>query len=158
MTEQPTDPDLEQPTEPEPEGAEQPADPDLEQPADPEPEGADPEPEDEGETFTRDYVHEIRREAARYRTRAAEAETEAETLRDALWTARVAATGRLMDPADLPRPEGADLEPETVAAAVDALLEQRPHYGRRRITGRIGQGEGVPPTGVSLSGLLRGNT
>lgn len=114
---------------------------------------ADEHPEPEGDTFPREYVERLRREAAGHRDRA----KQADELRAALWTARVAATGRLADPTDLVMPDDADpLDAEQVDAAVDELLATKPHLASRRPTGDVGQGA-TPVSGgsVDLAGLLR---
>lgn len=112
------------------------------------PEGA------ENDTFPRSYVEELRRESAGYRTKAAQADA----LADALWTARVAASGALADPTDLPRPEDADaLDPEAVTSAVSELLERKPHLAARVPRGNVGQGFSKAAEPVSLLGMLRNN-
>ena len=118
--------------------------------------GADSEEsaQEEAETFPRSYVEKLRRESATYRTRA----TQADALADALWTARVAASGALADPTDLPRPEDADaLDPEAVTSAVSELLERKPHLAARVPRGNVGQGFSKAAEPVSLLGMLRNN-
>ena len=115
---------------------------------------SDSEGEDEQETFPRAYVDKLRKEAAGHRERAKRADEFAA----ALWEARVAASGRLADPTDLPMPEGADpLDTEAVEAAVEDLLARKPHLATRRPSGNIGQGVGSAPQNVSLAGMLRAN-
>lgn len=113
-----------------------------------------PDPEqDAPDTFPRKVVEDLRREAARYRDRA----KGADELRAALWEARVAATGRLTDPTDLPLPDDADpLDSEAVTTAVEALLERKPHLAARRVVGAVGQGENARNTNTDLAGILRG--
>lgn len=112
------------------------------------PEGDAQEPE----TFPREYVQRLRQEAASARTRA----RDRDTLAEALWAARVTATGRLADPTDLPMPADADpLDADTVAAAVDELLTRKPHLASRRPAGDIGQGATSANDTVDLAGLLR---
>ena len=107
---------------------------------------------DEPETFPASVVKDLRKENARYRERA----KAADDLRAALWTARVAATGRLADPSDLALPEDADpLDEQAVAAAVDELLAVKPHLAARKVAGTVGQGHGGPTTGVDLASILR---
>lgn len=113
---------------------------------------------DEGaDTFPREYVEQLRRSEAGYRTRA----RHADALAAALVTAHAAATGRLADPTDLPYDEAlcddAGLpDPAKVAAAVDDLLARKPHLASRRPLGDVGQGARAgEPDGVSLAGLLR---
>lgn len=123
---------------------------------DPEPE---PEPEPDGDTFPRAYVERVRSESRRYRERAQTAEQRAGELAAALWRTRVAATDRLADPDDLPLPEDGDpLDDDGLAAAVDALLERKPHLAARRARGDVGQHERrAADDSVSLAGLLRAN-
>lgn len=111
----------------------------------------DVEEQDVEETFPRAYVEELRQENAKYRQRA----QRADDLAAALWTTRVAATGRLADPTDLPMPADADpLDSEAVTAAVDELLERKPHLASRKPRGDVGQGTTSTST-VDLAGLLR---
>lgn len=109
---------------------------------------------DAPETFDRAYVEELRRESANYRTRA----KTADDLRSALWAERVRADGRLHDVSDLPMPDDADpLDTDSVQAAVDALIESKPHLARRKVTGEIGQGQTTPDNHApSLLGLMNG--
>ena len=109
----------------------------------------------ENETFSREYVQELRSEAAEYRTRA----KSADKYREALWAERVKADGRLVDADDLPMPPDADpLDETSVSAAVDELIERKPHLKRREATGVVGQGLTDPQdNSVSLTSWLRGN-
>lgn len=113
--------------------------------------------DDTAESFPRDYVEKLRGESHRYRKRAQAAEATAGELSAALWSASVAATDQLADPADLPMPADADpLDAEAVAAAVADLLERRPHLAARRARGDVGaheRGDDADP--VSLAALLR---
>ncbi|MGI8394686.1 hypothetical protein [Leucobacter sp. W1038] len=110
-------------------------------------------PDDEAETFPRDYVVKLREESAKYRQRAADRDEVATRLHTAL----VAATGRLQDPSDLPFDEAHLSDAEALSTAVDALLQAKPHLANRKPSGNIGQGvSGVSDT-VSLSGLLKAN-
>lgn len=112
--------------------------------------GADNE---EPETFPLSYVKELRQEAAEHRVRA----KRADELAAALWNARVAATGRMADPTDLPMPDDADpLDVEVVGAAVDELLARKPHLASRRPKGTVGQGVTAPSGEVDLAAMLRG--
>ncbi|WP_199256994.1 hypothetical protein [Tomitella fengzijianii] len=107
--------------------------------------------DDSDETFTRTYVEKLRRESARYRERAQQADTLAERLHVAL----VAATGRLADATDLPFDETHLDDPEVLADAIEALVEKKPHLASRRPTGEIGQGSMPSGSTVNLAGLLR---
>lgn len=121
-------------------------------------EQAEVEPTDEAEeteqqdTFDRLYVEKLRDESAKYRQRAGRADD----LAAALWSERVAATGRLADPTDLDMPDDADpLDGEAVAAAVEALLSHKPHLASRKPRGDVGQGVTGSLTSVDLAGMLR---
>lgn len=109
----------------------------------------------ENETFSREYVQELRSEAAEYRTRA----KSADKYREALWAARVKADGRLVDADDLPMPSDADpLDETSVSAAVDELIERKPHLKRREAAAGVGQGlTDHQDDSVSLTSWLRGN-
>lgn len=107
----------------------------------------------EEETFPASVVRDLRKENAKYRDRA----KAANELREALWQARVAATGRLADPSDLPMPEDGDpLDAEQVDAAVHALLERKPHLAARAVVGTVGQGTATTGESVSLTAMMRG--
>lgn len=106
----------------------------------------------EPDTFDRAYVQKLRDENAKYRQRAGKSDE----LAAALWTANVAATGRLADPSDLTMPDDADpLDPETVTAAIESLLSQKPHLASRRPRGDVGQGVAGSNSSVDLAGILR---
>lgn len=119
---------------------------------------ADDQPDDDDgpETFAREYVEQLRRENAAARVKA----KHADTLGQRLVTSYAAQTGRLADPTDLAYSD--DLCDEhgvpdqtKVTAAVDELLERKPHLASRRPTGDVGQGARPAEAGVSLAGLLR---
>lgn len=108
----------------------------------------------ENETFSREYVQELRSEAAEYRTRA----KSADKYREALWAARVKADGRLVDVDDLPMPSDADpLDADAVSAAISELIERKPHLKRREAAAGVGQGLTDPQddSAVSLTSWLR---
>ena len=93
------------------------------------------------ETAGGDGVQQLRDEVAR--------------LREQLWTARVEATGRLVDASDLPLDPDALDDPQAVAAAVDALIDRKPHLARRTARGDIGQHEQPTTEPFSLHAALR---
>lgn len=95
------------------------------------PEGSDPD------TFPRQVVEDLRKENGRYRQRAQQADTYATRLH----TEMVKATGRLADPTDLPFDEDHLADAGNMVAAIDALLEAKPHLASRRPVGDIGQGQ-----------------
>lgn len=109
------------------------------------------EPQDDDDTFPRDYVEKLRDENAKYRQRA----SRADDLALRLHTALVTATGKLQDPEDLPFDEDHLDDPETLATAVDDLLARKPHLASRKPVGNVGQGASASSGTVDLAGLLR---
>ena len=108
--------------------------------------------QDAQETFPRAYVEKLRQEAADARVRA----KKADDLARELFTARVAATGRLADPNDLPFDDALLADMPALEAAIDELLADHPHYAARRPRGDVGQGTTGSDDGtVNLAGLLR---
>jgi len=108
-------------------------------------------PEADPETFPREYVVQLRQEAADARVKAKRTDDLATRLHGAL----VTATGRLADPSDLPYDE-AHLDDETaLTAAIDELLGRKPHLASRRPVGDIGQGATAASDTVDLAGILR---
>ncbi|MBG6237390.1 hypothetical protein IWX78_000333 [Mycetocola sp. CAN_C7] len=105
----------------------------------------------DAETFPREYVEDLRKENGKYRQRAQQADELATRLHSAL----VAATGRLADPSDLPFDEAHLSDPDTLTAAVDALVTAKPHLASRKPFGDIGQGARPASDGFNLAGLLR---
>lgn len=106
----------------------------------------------QAETFPRAYVEQLRKESAGYRERA----QRAEELEQRLHTALVAATGRLADPTDLPFDVAHLDDADALAAAIDELVERKPHLKTRRLSGDVGQGAGgVKADDVNLADLLR---
>ena len=108
--------------------------------------------QDDAETFPRDYVEKLRKEAAEARVKA----KKADELARELFTAKVTATGRLADPSDLPFSDELVADADALSAAIDALLEAKPHLASRTPRGDVGQG----PTGgnsddVDLAAMLR---
>jgi hypothetical protein len=108
--------------------------------------------DDTADTFPREYVEELRRENARYRERARNADTYAKRLHTEL----VRATDRLADPTDLEFSEDHLDDPDALAAAVDDLLTRKPRLASRRPVGEIGRGASPPAaSSVDLAALLR---
>lgn len=103
------------------------------------------------DVFPREYVEKLRNENAKYRQRAQRADDLAQRLHEAL----VSATGRLQEPTDLPFDEQHLDDPEALTAAIDELLQKRPHLASRRPVGDIGQGAAGEPGTVDLAGILR---
>lgn len=120
----------------------------------PEPEPTDESSTDETESdnFPRQVVEELRKENGKYRKRAGQADELAQRLHTEL----VRATGRLADPSDLPFNEENIDDPDKLSAAIDVLLEAKPHLATRKPAGDIGQGNrGGAPQPVSLLQMLR---
>lgn len=106
--------------------------------------------EQQGEdTFSRDYVENLRNESAGHRTKATEYAKRAHA-------ALVKADGRLVDPDALPF-DMAHLETETgITDAITALIEAKPYLNANRVGGDIGQHEGGTDAGeVSLLGMMQ---
>lgn len=117
------------------------------------PEDHDSTEETEPEVFPAKVVKDLRKENARYRERAQQSDQLAQRLHVAL----VAQTGLLADPTDLEYAEEHLEDPQALAAAVDDLLERKPHLRARRVAGDIGQGSrGKPGGGVDLLDAMRG--
>lgn len=110
--------------------------------------------DESADTFPRAYVEELRAESAKHRTAAKEAAEAVEPLQQRLFGLLVEKTGRLADPSDLAF-DAALLDEEALTAAIDALLETKPHLASRRVVGDIGQGAGTPVEDFSLAGILR---
>ncbi len=126
-------------------------------PAQPDPAAAQGSPpEDVTETFDREYVQKLRDEAAGYRVRA----KRTDALNARLATAQAALTGKLADPTDLPftddlLDDDGLVDEDKVRAAVDALIERKPHLAARRPTGNVGQGARPETPEIGLADLLR---
>lgn len=113
-----------------------------------------PEP-DQPETFPREYVEQLRKEAADNRVKAKRTDELAERLHTSL----VAATGRLADPTDLPFDEAHLDDAEALDAAISSLVEAKPHLASRVPRGNIGQGAtSTQNDEASLLGLLNNAT
>lgn len=110
---------------------------------------------EDAETFPREYVEKLRQENGKYRQRA----SEADSLANRLHTELVRATGRLADPTDLPFDADHIADAGNMSAAIDALLEAKPHLASRRPTGDIGQGNrGQGGGSFSLLQMLKDRT
>lgn len=109
------------------------------------------EPENEPETFPREYVEKLRKENGDYRAKA----KRADDLGQRLHVALVAATGRLADPTDLPYSEDHLEDDEALTAAIDTLVEAKPHLASRKPRGDVGQGQSGHTDSVDLAGILR---
>lgn len=104
--------------------------------------------ETDEDVFPRKVVEDLRQESGRYRQRAQKAEQR-------LHSELVRATGRLADPDDLPFAAEHLDDAERLTAAIDELLERKPHLAARRPSGDIGQGATKSAGPVSLHDILR---
>ena len=77
--------------------------------------------DDDPDTFTREYVTDLRRESAAHRTRANTADERADTLARQLWAERVGALGLLADPADLPYDADALDDPDEIVSRLTSF-------------------------------------
>ncbi len=114
-------------------------------------ESVDPQEPEEQEFFPREHVEKLRRENAKYRERAGRADA----LARELFTMRVAATGKLADPNDLPYDPTLLDDMAAMEAAVDRLIADHPHYAARVPRGDIGQGATLSGSEVDLAAMLR---
>lgn len=103
-----------------------------------------------------EQLADVRREAAGYRKKLREAETELQQVKAELFHSRVAATGKLADPTDMPVDTELLADDDELQAAIDSLLQDKPHL-KARSFGNIGQGERPAPDPVSLGSILRNN-
>ncbi|MDX1879628.1 hypothetical protein SBE55_17615 [Mycolicibacterium sp. 141076] len=94
---------------------------------------ADADNPPDGDTFPREYVEKLRKESAGYRDRA-------DAMAKQLHKAMVSATGKLVNPDELPFDHEHLTDPDKLNAAIDALTNAKP-YLRVRPTGDIGQGQ-----------------
>ncbi len=113
--------------------------------------------ESQPETFNREYVEKLRKEAAEHRVKS----KRADQLASALVTSYADTTGRLHDPSDLPfsdelLDEDGLPDRQKVAHAVEALVTAKPHLAKIRVVGDVGQGvQGQQEVMPSLAGMLR---
>ncbi len=114
------------------------------------PEGGE-ETEEEPETFPREYVEKLRKEAAEHRTRAQRAEDLGQRLHASL----VSATGRLVSADELPYDESHLDDEDALNASIDALLKAKPYLASRKVNGDVGQGASKSSESVDLAGMLR---
>ena len=108
------------------------------------------------ENSSTDQIAEVRREAAGYRTKLRDTEAQLQRVQSELFHAKVAATGRLADASDMPVNVELLDDGDALNAAIDELLQSKPHL-KARSFGGIGQGEKPERSSVSLGGMLRRN-
>lgn len=116
--------------------------------------------ETEPDTFPREYVEQLRKEAAEHRTGRTAAEERSDAAMSRLRAAAIHSATRevLADPSDLRwddsmADEGGWPDAEKITAAATALVEAKPHLGRVR--GDVGQGYRGGEQSVSLVEALR---
>ncbi len=109
----------------------------------------------EGDTFPREYVVQLRDEAASRRAALRDAEARAERYGRELFAARIAATGRLADPTDLAYDPALLDDEGAFSGALEDLLARKPHLASRRPAGDVDQGARGEAEAVSLAALLR---
>ena len=97
----------------------------------------EPTEADDPKVFDEDYVKDLREENKRYRLRAKQVDELSHRLHREL----VKADGRLQDASDLDFDEAHLEDDEALKAAIDSLLESKPHLKARRATGDIGAGK-----------------
>jgi hypothetical protein len=107
--------------------------------------------QDDPKSFDAEYVGKLREESAGYRTRLRDRE-------QAMHRMMVEKSGRLADPADLTFDVAHLDDPDVLAAAIDALLEAKPHLKARAFeAGGAAQGTRGPASSeVNLAELMRG--
>lgn len=108
--------------------------------------------DDEPETFPREYVEKLRKEAADNRAKA----KRVDELAERLFRHQVAATGLLQDANDLPFDSSLLDDTDGLQTAIEALLATHPHYAKRTPRGTVGQGSTASAPAVSLVDMLRG--
>jgi hypothetical protein len=106
--------------------------------------------DDDGKPFDREYVERLREESKGYRQKLRDTEGK-------LFAARVAATGRLADPTDMPFDAALVDDADALNAAIDALLTAKPHLATRKPAwGDVGAGEaGTGSSGPTWADLFR---
>ncbi|MBB2992361.1 hypothetical protein FHR72_003860 [Mycolicibacterium iranicum] len=117
----------------------------------------DVEDKQDGDSFPRSYVEQLRTEAKTNRQRAEAAEQTLDRVQRALFTSQVRATGKLADPTDLEYNEELLNDDDALTTAIDELLKKRPHYAAKKIKGGdVGQGvTGKQTEKFSLLGRLQ---
>lgn len=121
--------------------------------------GVDDQEEDTKEqTFDRQYVEKLRKEAGDNRVKAKEQEEVIDKLQRRLFLNEVKGLGKLADPTDLPYDAELVDDPDKLKEAVDDLLARKPHLGRRVPNGDAGLGVGSEhSSGVDILGMMRNN-
>ncbi|MUL80510.1 MULTISPECIES: hypothetical protein [unclassified Mycolicibacterium] len=125
------------------------------EPETPDTQGEATAPEDTDET-TQAKLSKLRSEAHNLRERTKAAESRADELSRALWTARVTATGKVENPAEIAYNAEILDDLDAMNEAIDAAIAERPYIRSRKVIGDAGQGERGEVTGPQdFSGLFR---
>lgn len=124
---------------------------------DAQPDAADPEDNDDTDIFDAAYVKSLRKESAAYRERAKTAEQRADELAARLHTELVRATGKLADPEALAFDPSHLDDAQSLAGALDALIDAKPYLRNRTPKGDVGQGQlrGTDAAPKSFADLFR---
>lgn len=116
-----------------------------------------PQADTEPDTFPRDYVNKLRRENRTYRDRAEAADQRADELAQRLHSELVKSSGKLADATDLAFDAAHLDDADKLGAAIDALIESKPHLKSRRVSGDAGQGvKSAEDEPVSLLKIMNG--
>lgn len=110
------------------------------------------------QTFDAEYVAKLRNEAAEHRVKAKRSDDLARQLVRAL----AKADGRLIDADDLAYDstyldDDGLIDVDKVTAAIDTLVERKPHLAAQRPTSTLPQGARPEPDRLDLHGILRSN-
>jgi hypothetical protein len=111
------------------------------------------------QTFDAEYVKSLRAEAAEYRVKA----KRADALAKQALTALVKADGRLIDPSDMEFSEDllskdGTVDAQALEAALDALIDAKPHLARKRPTAPLAQGVRAHKSEPNLLQLIQAAT
>lgn len=120
------------------------------------PEDPDEAPEDSEDPDGSDERSRLNGEAAKYRKQRNEQRARADDYGSRLFHALVAADGRLTDATDMPVDMDLLDDPDALDAAIESLIDAKPHLKRKTFS-RIGAHERGGPQPVSLAEIMRRN-
>lgn len=112
---------------------------------------------DEGDETPTDDKTKLRGEAAKYRRQRNEERARADAYGARLFTELVRSTGKLTDPTDMPVNVELLDDGEKLTAAIDDLLQQKPHLKARQFADMRQHDKGAN-VGPSLGEMLRRNS
>lgn len=105
---------------------------------------------------TQETLRKLRSEGKNLRERMKAAEHRADELARALFSARVAATGLVENPAEIAFDADVLDDTEALAEVIDAAIVARPYIKARKVSGDAGQGQRGNPAGPQdFSSLFR---